>query len=69
MSTSPHRKSMPDLLTLAEASRMLGLSDKTIRRYIASGTLTGYRIGPRALRVDALEVRSLAEVVPTASVA
>ncbi|WP_425394556.1 helix-turn-helix domain-containing protein [Aldersonia kunmingensis] len=28
------------------------VSTKTIRRYIASGRLTGYRVGPRLIKID-----------------
>ena len=54
------------LLTLAQAADSLAMDEKTIRRYIATGRLTGYRIGPRAVRVDADEIDSLARPIPTA---
>lgn len=53
------------LITLAQAADSLLLDERTIRRYISAGRLTGYRIGPRALRVDAEEVDALAQPVPT----
>lgn len=55
------------LTSLADAAETLGCSPKTIRRYIAAGTLTGYRVGPRNLRVDAAEVEALARPIPAAS--
>lgn len=55
------------LLTLAQAADALSLDEKTLRRYIAQGLLTGYRIGPRALRLDADEIEALARPIPTAS--
>jgi excisionase family DNA binding protein len=45
----------------------LGCSVKTIRRMIASGELSGYRIGKKMIRVSADEVRSLARRLPTAN--
>lgn len=54
------------LITLAEAAESLTLDEKTIRRYISSGMLTGYRIGPRVIRVDAAEVEALARPIPSA---
>lgn len=54
------------LITLPEAGGRLGLTERTIRNYVAAGRLTGYRIGPRAIRVDAHEVEALARPIPTA---
>lgn len=54
------------LMTLAQTSEKLSLDQKTIRRYIATGRLTGYRIGPRAIRVDADEVEALCTRIPAA---
>lgn len=51
-------------VTLAHASQTHDLDQKTLRRYVAQGTLTGYRIGPRALRLDADEVENLARPIP-----
>lgn len=53
------------LQTLDAAARSLGVSARTIRRYIATGALTGYRLGPRLLRVDSAEVVGLARPIPT----
>lgn len=49
----------PHLGTLAQAADILACDPKTVRRYVADGRLTGYRIGPRNLRVDLNEVSSL----------
>jgi len=43
-----------------------GVSQKTIRRRIADGTLTGYRMGPRLIRVDLNELDALLRPIPTA---
>ena len=43
---------LPRRLTIQQAAEAKNLSTKTIRRYIASGRLTAYRVGPRAIRVD-----------------
>lgn len=55
------------LQTLDAAARSLGVSARTIRRYIAQGVLTGYRLGPRLLRVDPAEVVGLARPIPVAA--
>lgn len=51
---------------LTLAAEYLGVSDKTIRRMIAAGTLTGYRVGPRMIRVDMDEVERLVRPIPSA---
>ncbi len=45
-----------DLRPIPDAATILGVSTKTIRRRIADGTLTAYRLGPRLIRVDMSEV-------------
>ena len=52
-------------VTLAQAAEYLGCHEKTVRRLIAAGKLTGYRIGQRMIRVDLNEVDSLMAPVPT----
>lgn len=53
-------------LSLAEAAEYLGVTDRTIRNLIARGQLTGYRIGPRLIRVSLEEIEDrLVTVVPT----
>lgn len=44
-----------NLVSLAVAAEHIGVHPKTLRRRIADGTLTGYRIG-RMVRVDLDEV-------------
>jgi excisionase family DNA binding protein len=47
------------LVSIVAAAAELGVSTKTIRRRIADGSLTAYRIGPRVIRVDLAEMESL----------
>lgn len=55
-----------NLATLAEAANTYGVSVKTIRRRISDGTVTGYRVGPRLIRVDLNELESaLTIAIPT----
>jgi excisionase family DNA binding protein len=64
----PTRQTRRRYASVAEAADYLGLSPKTLRRYIASGRLTAYRVGPRHLRVDLDEVDDkLARPIPTAA--
>jgi len=51
---------------IADAADYLGTSERTIRRYIAAGRLTGYRVGPRLIRVDLNELDTLLRQIPTA---
>ncbi len=46
------------LTSVADAAESYGVSERTIRRYIANGTLTAYRFGPRMIRVDLDELDS-----------
>jgi excisionase family DNA binding protein len=54
------------LASLATAAEHLGVCTRTVRRLISNGELTGYRIGPRAIRVDLNEVDELARPIPAA---
>lgn len=45
-------------LTVSEVAERYGLSTKTVRRYVASGTLPARRVGPRLIRLDADEVEA-----------
>lgn len=55
------------LVPIATAAQVAACNPRTIRRRIADGTLTGYRLGPRLLRVDLNEVdEKLLRPIPTA---
>ncbi len=54
------------LVSLAEAAERAGCNPKTIRRRISDGSLTGYRMGPRLIRVDADELDALLRPIPSA---
>ena len=55
------------MVPIPAAAGHTGVSTKTIRRYIAAGRLTGYRVGPRMIRVDLAEVDALLHRIPTVS--
>lgn len=44
--------------TIREAAAQLSCSERSIRRLIDAGTITGYRIGPRMLRLDLDELEA-----------
>lgn len=47
------------LASIAVAAEHCDVSTKTIRRYIAAGRITGYRVGPKLLKVDLNELDDL----------
>lgn len=58
----PHRWA-----SLTLGADYLGVSEKTLRRMISAGLVTGYRVGPRLLRVDLVELDATARPIPTAA--
>lgn len=52
-------------VTIAEAAQRSSCSPKTIRRYIAAGHLTAYRMGPKLIRLDVEELDALMRPLPT----
>ena len=52
--------------TITEAARRTGVHPRTLRRRIADGSLTGYRVGPRLIRLDPAEVNGLLRPIPAA---
>ncbi|MFS4487770.1 helix-turn-helix domain-containing protein [Dietzia kunjamensis] len=58
--TTPRR-----LSSLPDAASIYCVSVKTLRRYISAGRITGYRFGPRMLRVDLDELDALLRPLAT----
>jgi excisionase family DNA binding protein len=54
------------LKSIAAAAEYADLSQRTIRRYVAAGTITGYRVGPRLIKIDLNELDRLARPVAAA---
>lgn len=53
-------------LTQQEAGDYLGVSDRTIRSYIAAGTLKGYKVrGVKTVRLDIRDLDALMRPIPT----
>jgi excisionase family DNA binding protein len=50
--TNQNRAQLPTQPTIAQAAAYFGVDVKTVRRWIAQGRLTAYRIGPRLIRID-----------------
>ncbi|MFH5210175.1 excisionase family DNA-binding protein [Antrihabitans sp. NCIMB 15449] len=56
----------PVLISIQKGAELVGVHPRTLRRWIAEGRLTGYRLGSRAIRVDKGECFSLAQPFATA---
>ena len=54
------------LCSIPDAAQYAAVSTKTLRRRISDGSLTGYRMGPRLIRVDLNEVDALLRPIPSA---
>ena len=48
-----------EYVTVAQAARILGLSEATIRERIREGLWPSYRLGERSYRLDLDEIRNL----------
>lgn len=51
-------------VSIADAAKYAAVSDRTLRRYIAQGRLTGYRVGPRQIRVNLNDLDALFSAIP-----
>ena len=60
------RGTMPVYLSLEEAAEAMSVSVKTIRRWIASGTLPAYRCGKRAIRIKLDDLEAAPIKMPVA---
>jgi excisionase family DNA binding protein len=50
--TNENRAQLPTQPTINQTAEYFGVDVKTVRRWIAQGRLTAYRIGPRLIRID-----------------
>lgn len=57
------------LTSLTAAAEYAHVGPRTIRRRIADGSLTGYRMGPRLIRVDLNELDEILRPIPTGGAA
>lgn len=61
-----HRSESLRLASIQQAAEYAACNPKTIRRYIAAGRITGYRMGQRMIRVDLNDLDALLRPIPTA---
>lgn len=45
----------------------VGVSTRTVRRWLSQGLIMGYRMGPRTIRLDADELDQKMRAIPTAA--
>ena len=57
-----------ELISIRDAAAYASVSVDTIRRRIADGTLTAYRMGPRLIRVKVADVDVMLHRIPTGGV-
>ncbi|MBA3719857.1 MAG: excisionase family DNA-binding protein [Nocardioidaceae bacterium] len=58
MSRPPIARPPRRMVSPQEAARRYNVSTKSIRRRVADGSITGYRVGPRLIRLDLDEVEA-----------
>lgn len=69
-SDMPDSTSTRRWLTQSEAAERLGVTDRTIRNYIARGSLPGHRVrNSRLVRVDITDVDAMLRPIPAGGVA
>jgi excisionase family DNA binding protein len=54
---------LPARPTIAQTAAYLNINEKTVRARLADGTLRGYRIGPKLIRIDRESILSLAQPI------
>lgn len=59
-------KTVRRLVAIQTAADYAQVHPRTIRRRIADGCLTGYRFGPRVIRIDLDELDATLRPIPTA---
>jgi excisionase family DNA binding protein len=57
---------MSDYLTIKEAAAYAKASERTIRRWIARGDLAAFRIGPKMVRIEQVDLDRLTRPIPNA---
>jgi excisionase family DNA binding protein len=53
-------------VSLADAAEHVGVTTRTLRRWIAAGTLPAYRVGPRLVRVNLDDLEELMRPIAAA---
>lgn len=64
--TTPRPPACRRLASVGQAAEYAGISTRTIRRYIVDGRITGYRIGPKLIKVDLGELDKITRPIAAA---
>ena len=59
----PQEHSPRNRVGLVEGAKYVGVHTRTLRRWIAEGRLTAYRVGPRLIKVDLVELEKMHQPV------
>lgn len=59
----------PNYVSVAYGADYAGISQKTLRRWIAAGDLPAYRLGKRLVRIDLADLDKLIHRIPAARMA
>lgn len=62
----PRTKAPQRFASIPDAATQYGVHHQTVRRWISQGRITGYRFGPRMLRVDLDELDAMLRPLATA---
>jgi excisionase family DNA binding protein len=54
-------------ISIADGAALYGISERTIRRRIADGSLRSWRVGPKLIRIDLADLERITRRVPAAS--
>ena len=65
----PRHHDREETESIPEAAARHGVNPRTIRRYIALGTLPAYRLGPRLIRVKVIDTEELLTPIPASATA
>lgn len=60
------RRAVPVYLSLEEAAESMSASVKTMRRWIAAGTIPAYRCGKRAIGIKLEDLQAAPRQIPSA---
>lgn len=66
-SPQPHSRRSP-YVTLERAAQHAQVTVQTVRNWIGKGYLTGYRLGPRQIRVNLVELEMMFQRIPATRV-
>lgn len=53
-----------ELITIAETAKRLGISTRTVERWIKQGRLKAIRLGPRLVRVKYIDPEQMGDPIP-----